>query len=329
MNCLFFFFNGFSSFKPKAYVHSKFVTGLLKLFCIMFPLSESTNMDLSGRFWEIGVAHPQHLSGILFLTRLLCICRLLRAFRAAWLIHPSHLLFVLCLGDLFWVDIAYLLVCWLLGWYPNLSWDHLWAGDRCQWVQAPSGGRTLGACTKCTVGCLGKVPKVGKGEVLGKDSTRRKGYRKGWLYVSKCCLVLMSSQAIDTVFVSVLYSKSELMCLTAHVYVYIMCCLNMCTCALLGMHAQPGFCLAVGTWSFSSFPSVRCHIWWALTPPGPPCCPQRGQELGPGYGSSVHGCLVTSRPDRSNLGFVHFCLPEVPSTSGEMSGFTCTEIRGN
>lgn len=96
-------------------MHSKFVTGLLKLFCLVFPLSVSTNMDLFGLFSETGVAHPQQLSRIPFLTKLLCICQLLRAFPAAGLIHPSRLLFVLCLCDLFWVDSTSLLVCWLLG----------------------------------------------------------------------------------------------------------------------------------------------------------------------------------------------------------------------
>jgi len=94
---------------------SKFVTGLLKLLCVVFLLSVSTNKDLSGLFWETGVAHLQQLSCVPFLKKLLCICRLLQTFPAVWLIHPSHLLFVLCLGDYFWVDIASLPVCWLLG----------------------------------------------------------------------------------------------------------------------------------------------------------------------------------------------------------------------
>lgn len=181
----FFFLNGFNSFEPKAYVHSKFITGLLKLFCIVFPLSESTNVDLSGLFWETGVACPQHLSGILFLTRLLCICRLLRAFPAAWLIHPSHFLFVLCLGDLFWMDITYLLVCWLLP-KPVLRSPMGWGS-----LPADTGSfrvKNTWDFHKTYCGVFGKSTKSGEREALGKEpawKTRGKGYRRGWLYVSK------------------------------------------------------------------------------------------------------------------------------------------------
>lgn len=251
-------------------------------------------------------------------------------------LHGSSICPIFCLSSA-WVTYSgwISLTCLCAGCYQSLSWDHLWAGGHCQQIQAPSGGRTLGACTRV----FGKSTKSGEREALGKEpawKTRGKGYRRGWLYVSKW---LFSAHVYPgykhLVFVAVLYSQSKLMCVTVHIRVYIMYCPIMCTCALLGVHAQPGFCLGVGTWSFmgtwsfSSLPSVGCQIWWALTPLGPPCCPWRGQELGPSYGSGVHGCLVTPRPDRSNIGFVHFCLPEVPSTSGETSGFTCTEIRDN
>lgn len=154
--------------EPRAQVNSKFVTGLLKLFCVVFPLSVSTNMDVLGLLWVTGVAHPHHLLRIQFLKKLLCFCQLLHAFPAAWLIHPCHLLFILCFGGLFCLDITSLLVCWALApttgtQQESLSWSHLPAGGRCRGAWARSGRKALRGCTKLTVGCLGKVPKVGKG----------------------------------------------------------------------------------------------------------------------------------------------------------------------
>lgn len=52
INCLFFplFLNEFSSFESRAHVHSKIVTGFLKLFCMGFLLPRFTEKDYSTRF---------------------------------------------------------------------------------------------------------------------------------------------------------------------------------------------------------------------------------------------------------------------------------------
>lgn len=144
-------------------------------YFVLFPLSLSTNMGLSGLFWEMGVAHPWQLSRIPFLRKLLRICRLLHASPAAWLVHPSRLLFVLSFSDLFWVGVASLLVCWLLGWHPPLGVSGRACPEITYGLRVTAGGYglvlggALGGCTKLTVGSWGRVPKVGKGRGWGRN----------------------------------------------------------------------------------------------------------------------------------------------------------------
>lgn len=327
MNC--FFLNGFSSFEPNCtcalkicYRFAQVILCCVPSFCahehgFVGPILGNRSCSSTA-----SVTHPVPDQAVVHLPAPPCL--------PSCVAHPS---FPLALCSL----LGWLILC---GFYLCTVWGDTHhqepVGDPV--LRSPAGWGSLPGDTgsfwgKNTWGCAqGESTKGGERWGLGEEEawkTRGKWYKRGWSHVNKWLVSACVCPGCKCgLSLSQYHISDSSWCAWLHTYMSVRC-MNMCACALLGTHVEPGFCLGMGTRIFSSLPSSGHQICQALTPPASLCYPGRDQELWLVYENGVHGCLVTLRLGRVNLGFVHFCLVEVLSASGKMSGFTYAEIRGN
>lgn len=326
------------TYKPRPHVHSKFLTGLLKLFCIVSSFSVHKH-GFVGPFLGNGrcsstatVTHPVPEKAVAHLPAPLCL--------PGCVARPSFPLAVCPLLQWLILGGCRFLACVLAaGVAPTVgsqwespSSDHLRAAGRCWGVWACSGRSTWGL-HKTYCGVLGESTKGGEREGLGQEQARKtggEGYKRGWSHVNKRLVsahVWPGCQSGLSLRQYCIQYLSWCAWLRTYIHLY-----NVQMCVPVpywecNLSLASAWTWAHGSWAASPLPGTRFGEPYHHR--DLPCWPRRGRELRTGYGSGVYGCLVTPGLDRANLGFEHFCLPEVPSASGKTSGFTCTEIRGS